>query len=110
MPLVEAELLTLELRSVHAIMARAPGTHACLVMPRYASTVAQLQALQPQAILAGGRRMVQALEYMHGKGLVHMDVKVGATWVPLGGCPCVQASCCRLVLAGVMTDVLHMRG
>jgi hypothetical protein len=75
-PLVAAKLITLELTEEHASTGRAPGRHAALEMPLYPSTVARLLQLTPAVILAQGRRMQLALEYMHSKNYVHMDVKV----------------------------------
>ena len=75
-PLVEAELITLQLTAAHAFTARSPGEHVALLMPKYAGSVVMLMQLPPAVILAQGKRMQAALEYVHSRGYVHMDVKV----------------------------------
>lgn len=45
-------------------------------MPVYASTVAKLLELQPSVLLEQGKRIQRALDYVHSRGFVHMDVKV----------------------------------
>ncbi len=55
-----------------------PGTYHALKMTRYVYSLGQLsESLSPEAVLAGVRRMVSALEWIHSIGFVHMDVKVG---------------------------------
>lgn len=54
----------------------AKGLRAVLKMDWYAGSLAILPQLSPSAILSGARRMVKALEFMHAKSLVHMDVKL----------------------------------
>lgn len=75
-PLVAAELVTLQLTSDHKTTGRQPGLHAALVMPVYASIVAKLLELQPSVLLEQGKRIQRALDYVHSRGFVHMDVKV----------------------------------
>jgi serine/threonine protein kinase len=79
-PLVAASLISLNLREEHASTGHLPGRYAALQMPLYPSTVSKLLQLTPAVILAQGKRMLTALEYIHSKNYVHMDVKV---------CPCV---------------------
>jgi len=70
-PIVQAELI-----SLHRSAGHGPQIYAAIVMPQYCgSNAAQLQ-MSEAAIEAGGRRMLRALEHMHSKKLVHMDVKV----------------------------------
>ena len=45
-------------------------------MPQYCGSVAAQVQMSEAAIEAGAQRMLHALEYVHSKGLVHMDVKV----------------------------------
>lgn len=88
MPLVPCQLVTLQLGSEHVSTGRAPGVYGALVMPRYISSVIRVSP-GPDAddILLGGRRMVVALEYIHKKDHVHMDVKVSM----LNMCTVLQA-------------------
>jgi hypothetical protein len=75
--LVPCELLELRLDASHSSTGRGPGVYAALVMPRYLSSVARMSpGPDVSGIVLGGGRMIQALEYIHSKGLVHMDVKV----------------------------------
>lgn len=47
-----------------------------LVMSRYLETLGSARHLSNEVLACEMRRMVQALEWVHGKGYVHMDVKV----------------------------------
>ncbi|KAG2487519.1 hypothetical protein HYH03_013800 [Edaphochlamys debaryana] len=78
--LVPSRLLQLTLGPEHTSTAgRAPGLHAALGMPRYASSAASMVPLPAAVVLAQGRRMAAALEYVHSKGYTHMDVKLRDT-------------------------------
>ena len=57
-------------------MVRCPGLYAVAVMPKYASSVAQLPELSAEVVVRGGLRIKEAVEYMHGCGYAHMDIKV----------------------------------
>ncbi len=77
MPLVPADVIIFKLDAEHtSTVGRAPGLHAALQMPRYVSSLARMMPLSLPAVLAGARRMAQALEWIHSKGYTHMDVKV----------------------------------
>lgn len=56
-----------------------------MVMPMYCCSLAALPQLDALVILTGLERMVHALEYIHGKGLVHMDVKSDNVFVNAEG-------------------------
>lgn len=61
------------------------GTFAALLMPRYLYSIAR--GPRTQKLLAReGRRMVDALLYMHDKEYVHMDVKADNIFVDNTGC------------------------
>lgn len=75
-PVLQAELISLYLSADHRSARHGPGNYAAIVMPQYCGSVAAQLQMSEAAIEAGGRRMVQALEHMHSKNLVHMDVKV----------------------------------
>ena len=80
-PLVPCELIKVELDKSHLSTGHPEGSYAAVVMPRYLDSVARLcPAPDSSGLVAGGKRMIQALEYLHGKGLVHMDIKVSAQW------------------------------
>ncbi|KAG2424483.1 hypothetical protein HXX76_014535 [Chlamydomonas incerta] len=81
-PLVPARIVTFELGNDHvSIVGRAPGLHAAICMPRYVSSLASMVQLPAAAVLAGGRRMVAALEWIHDKTYIHMDVKADNIFV-----------------------------
>ena len=75
-PIVQAELISLRLSPDHGSTDRGPENHAAVVMPQYCGSLAAQLQMSEAAIEAGGRRMLRALEYIHSKILVHMDVKV----------------------------------
>ena len=75
-PVVKAELITLQLSADHGSTGHGPGKYAAIVMPQYCGSVATQVQLSETAIEAGAQRMLCALEHVHSKGLVHMDVKV----------------------------------
>ena len=56
-----------------------------IVMPTYVRTVADSARLWPASLIDGSARMIQALEYMHGLGLVHMDVKGSNIFIDQAG-------------------------
>ena len=75
-PIVQAELISLHLSADHAATSHGPGKYAAIVMPQYCGSFALQLQMSETAIEAGGRRMLCAIEYMHSRNLVHMDVKV----------------------------------
>ena len=85
LPLVEMELIRFDLTDDHNSLGRSPGRYYALVMPVYATTLAKLVHAPPRVVLAQGRRMVQALDHIHKRGYVHMDVKVRKFIVDHGG-------------------------
>ena len=76
-PLVPYKLIELVFDDSHTSTGHLPGTYSALISPRYLYSVAKMVP-QPQlsAIVEGGKRIIQALEHIHSKGFVHMDVKV----------------------------------
>ena len=44
-------------------------------MPRYLQSLAKSPYLYQEHLVVQGVRLVKALDYMHGKGYIHMDVK-----------------------------------
>jgi hypothetical protein len=78
-PLVEAELIIIELPEDHHLSGRGPCVQAALVMRTYAITVTKLLPVSPKVILREGRRMQQAVSYIHSRGYLHMDIKVCIT-------------------------------
>ncbi|KAG2428097.1 hypothetical protein HYH02_014445 [Chlamydomonas schloesseri] len=85
-PLVPAKILPLQLGAEHtSSTGRAPGLYAAMVMPRYVSSLAAMVPLTPAAVLAGAERISKALEWIHGKGFTHMDVKAANIFVDADG-------------------------
>ena len=74
-PVMRAEVITLHLSAEHGSTAHEPGKYAA-IMPQYCGSVATQVQVSEAAIEAGGQRMLHALEYIHSKELVHMDVKI----------------------------------
>jgi hypothetical protein len=76
MPLVDAKLITLNLTGDDGRTTRhGPATYEALVMPQYCRVVSDLPQLEQGVIAEGAARLVQAVEYIHAKELVHMDIK-----------------------------------
>lgn len=75
-PVVQADQVSLHLSADHRSMVHGPGVYAATVMPQYCGSVAAQLQMSEAAIEAGGRSMLRALEHLHSKELVHMDVKV----------------------------------
>ncbi|GIL71846.1 hypothetical protein Vretimale_670 [Volvox reticuliferus] len=85
-PLVPVRIVTFEIGIDHvSVVGRAPGLYAALCMPRYVSSLTSMVPLPAAAVLAGGRRMVAALEWIHGKKYIHMDVKADNIFVDAEG-------------------------
>ena len=75
-PVVSGEVLELQLPSPFARTTKhGPGVYPALVMPRYSCVVSDLPLVPEHAIARGAARLVQAIEFMHEKELVHMDIK-----------------------------------
>ncbi|KAL0024674.1 hypothetical protein WJX77_007986 [Trebouxia sp. C0004] len=84
-PVVKAEVITLHLSANHHSTGHGPGKYAAIVMPHYCGSVATQVQMSEAAIEAGAQRMLRALEYVHSKGLVHMDVKGDNIFVDMAG-------------------------
>ncbi|KAL0056155.1 hypothetical protein WJX82_008246 [Trebouxia sp. C0006] len=84
-PVVKAEVITLHLSANHHSTGHGPGKYAAIVMPQYCGSVATQVQISEAAIEAGAQRMLRALEYVHSKGLVHMDVKGDNIFVDMAG-------------------------
>lgn len=76
MPLVPGQLRSLTLSQEHSGLGHLPGTHTVLVMPAYFGTLDPALYMSDEVLAREMRRMVQALDWVHSKGYVHMDVKV----------------------------------
>ena len=51
------------------------GRMKAIVMPRYATTIAQSSKFPIEVIAREGRKILEALKFMHDRNIVHMDVK-----------------------------------
>jgi serine/threonine protein kinase len=61
------------------------GNFDALVMPRYLQSLAKSPHLYEEHLVVQGVRLVKALDYMHGKGYVHMDVKADNIFMDAAG-------------------------
>ncbi|KXZ44093.1 hypothetical protein GPECTOR_74g707 [Gonium pectorale] len=85
-PLAGVTILTLELGPEHSeLTGHGPGLYSVLKMPLYASSLAKLPAAPPGAVLTGAQRMVAAVEWIHSKGYIHMDIKADNVFVDAEG-------------------------
>ena len=62
-----------------------PGSFRALIMPRYVTTVAHAPKFSHNALAIGAQSMITALEYIHSKGIVHLDVKGDNVYVNQAG-------------------------
>lgn len=79
MPLVPGQVVELTLSEGHMSegpVHHPPGTYLVLVMPRYLETLDSTPYVSEEVLVREVLRMVEALHWVHGKGYVHMDVKV----------------------------------
>ena len=51
------------------------GRMKAIVMPRYATTIAQSPKFPIEIVAREGRKILEALKFMHDRNVVHMDVK-----------------------------------
>jgi hypothetical protein len=87
-PFVSARIEVIEIAHDAEVMrtvGSASGSFRTLIMPRYVSTVAKSPKFSPHALVIGARRIVSALEFMHSKGVVHLDVKGDNVFVNQAG-------------------------
>ncbi|KAL9656405.1 hypothetical protein ABK040_005171 [Willaertia magna] len=62
------------------------GPYVCLVMPHYPRSLANLlNLLRQEDVYAGGKQIIEALEYIHQLGFVHMDVKPANIFIDMDG-------------------------
>jgi len=73
--LVPHEVVRLDVTADMVSQTRRSGAFAALLMPRYLGSVARGPSCSAQVVAREGRRMVDALRFMHRRGYVHMDVK-----------------------------------
>eukprot|EP00197_Chlamydomonas_leiostraca_P003989 CAMPEP_0202868806 /NCGR_PEP_ID=MMETSP1391-20130828/11090_1 /ASSEMBLY_ACC=CAM_ASM_000867 /TAXON_ID=1034604 /ORGANISM="Chlamydomonas leiostraca, Strain SAG 11-49" /LENGTH=412 /DNA_ID=CAMNT_0049549015 /DNA_START=115 /DNA_END=1353 /DNA_ORIENTATION=+ len=83
--LVETTLVCIDLTQQHSSTGRVPGRYCALVMPQYVTTVAKLLHTPPQKVLVQGMRMREALQFIHSRGYVHMDVKADNIFLDMAG-------------------------
>lgn len=81
--LAETTLVCIDLTQQHSSTGRGRGRYCALIMPQYVTTLAKLLHTPAEKVLVQGQRMREALQFIHSRGYVHMDVKVGG---PQHGC------------------------
>lgn len=64
---------------------QSPCSLGALIMPRYVCSLAELPQLAPECIERGGRALQAALQYIHERSLVHMDVKAANVFLDARG-------------------------
>lgn len=73
-------------RSVISMSSRGPGRYSALLMPPYVCCLSKaMKSFDASVLIAGGRRIQRALEYVHSKGYVHMDVKTDNIFIDWKG-------------------------
>ena len=73
--LVPHEVVRLDVTADMLSQTSKSETVAALLMPRYLESVARGPSCSAQVVAREGRRMIDALRFMHQQGYVHMDVK-----------------------------------
>ncbi|KAG5180578.1 hypothetical protein JKP88DRAFT_166388 [Tribonema minus] len=85
-PVVRGEVLELQLPFASARTTKhGPGVYPALVMPRYSCVVSDLPLIPEHAIARGAARLMQAIDFMHERGYVHMDIKATNVFVDTAG-------------------------
>ena len=83
--LVPCEVVTVFVPLEFASRSRITGEHSALLMPRFITSLVYNTACNVGVVVREGRRMVEALRYIHSRGYVHMDVKADNIFVNLSG-------------------------
>lgn len=84
--LVKEQVVVVHVPLVHAneVGCRS-GDISAIIMPRYTCSLAVSARYPHETLLRQGRRLFEALEFIHAKGLVHMDVKADNVFVDTNG-------------------------
>lgn len=83
--LVHCTVRNVEVPKEFAKQSGQAGNLDALVMPRYLQSLAKSPHLFEEHLVVQGVRLVKALDYMHGKGYVHMDVKADNIFMDAAG-------------------------
>jgi len=84
--LVTAEVITIDIPHQEAHHTGGNGGQVvALVMPKYQATVATSPRFFPDTILNEGKRILIALQFIHSRGLVHMDIKADNIFIDTQG-------------------------
>lgn len=80
--LIQAEIVDIDLP---VSQLQIHGKMSAIVMPRYATTIAQSPAFYLDVVVEKGRSLFEALKFMHARNVVHMDVKSDNIFLDLDG-------------------------
>ena len=72
--LIQAEIVDINLPAPQ-LNIYTQGKMKAIVMPRYATTIAQSPKFPLEIVAREGRKILEALKFMHDRNVVHMDVK-----------------------------------
>ena len=76
-PIIQVAVIEINVPQEHdTLTGRLSGVYAALLMPRYVGSLEVQIAGDEQELLRGMKQMVQAIDFVHSKSYVHMDVKV----------------------------------
>jgi hypothetical protein len=73
--LVPYEVVAMDVTADMVSQTRQSGAVKALVMPRYLGSIARAPSCPVIVVVREGRRIIDALRFMHRQGYVHMDVK-----------------------------------
>jgi len=84
--LITATVLKINIPQTHAQHTDSNCSEVvAIIMPKYLGTVATSPQFYPTTIYHQGSRLLNALKFIHSRGLVHMDVKADNVFIDSGG-------------------------
>jgi len=84
-PTVNASITIPEIPEAMLTAGSCSGSFNCLIMPRFVTNVAEAPKFNFATLINQGKQLESALEFMHSKNVVHLDVKGANVFVDQPG-------------------------